>query len=144
MGVGVSPRPDAFVMDLGKNRVAIYQNVDGLQDYIGPKAVPPDGQLLTRKIPGGGQLRDVTLSGPMDASGQWNDWVKRTAASGGPDPTQPDLSISLLDGKEKAVARVNLVNAWASSWEGPALTANDAGTAIETVTLVYEDLTIEK
>ncbi|MGW1196630.1 hypothetical protein ACWD4B_12405 [Streptomyces sp. NPDC002536] len=77
-------------MDLGKFRVATYQDVSGLSFGQGgdvAKSLTPTGELVERKVPG----------------------------------AQPNLSISLLDGKKAAVARVNLVNAWASLREAPDL-----------------------
>ncbi|TGB13178.1 phage tail protein [Streptomyces sp. MZ04] len=42
-----------------------------------------------------------------------------------------------------AVRRINLINAWASQWSSPGLEAEGSGSAIESVTITYEDITIE-
>ncbi|MGK5733842.1 phage tail protein [Streptomyces sp. URMC 124] len=121
--------------------------MDGLQfgqDAVGTRSVTADGRLLTRKVPGALQLPDVTLSRPMDASEEWADRVTRTAARQGVDPERADLSISALDAAKKPLVRFRLVNAWASSWEGPGLRAGDGDPAIEKITIVYEDMTVDK
>ncbi|MFI9237092.1 phage tail protein [Streptomyces sp. NPDC053079] len=146
MPVGDALRTDVFAVDLGKFRVATFQQVSGLvfgQDATEVKTVVPDGQLVTRKIPGAGQLPGVTLSRPMDASSTWVDWVMLTATNQDVDQARANIGISLLDSKKNPVLRVNLLNAWASSWKGPTLQAANSSAAIETVTLAYDDMTID-
>ncbi|MFI2078051.1 MULTISPECIES: phage tail protein [Streptomyces] len=145
MQVGDALGADMFAVDLGKFRVATYQGLSGLtfeQDATGVKTVTPEGSLVTRKIPGAKQLPDITLSRPMDASKVWVDWVVLTATNQDLDEARQNVGISLLDANKKPVLHVNLVNAWASSWKGPALSAGDASAGIETITLAYDDITI--
>ncbi|MEU1311505.1 phage tail protein [Streptomyces cinnamoneus] len=147
MAVGDPIRADVFAVDLGKFRVATYQSVEGLQfgqDATDVQSATAAGQLLTRQLPGTRQLPDVTFSRPMDASEVWIDWVTRTAAQQGVDPERANISISALDGKKAPLMRINLLNAWASSWEGPELQAGNTTPAIEKITIVYEDMTIDK
>ncbi|MCC3775468.1 phage tail protein [Streptomyces sp. UNOB3_S3] len=146
MAIGDAISSDVFAVDLGKFRVATYQAVSGLsfgRDATEVKAVTADGHLLTRKIPGANQLPDITLTRPMDESQTWVDWVKLTANSQGIDSARENLSISLLDSHKNPTRRINLINAWASSWNGPSLQAGNAEAAIEKVTISYEDMTIE-
>ncbi|PSJ29553.1 phage tail protein [Streptosporangium nondiastaticum] len=146
MGVGDAISTDVFAVDLGKLRVATYQGLSGLSfgsDAIEVKSVTPDGHLLTRKNPVAEVLPHITLTRPMDQNPAWIDWVKQTAAGQGGDSAPTNISISLLDGNKAPVRRVNLINAWASSWSGPTLQAGNTDPAIEKVTITYEDMTIE-
>ncbi|MCA6090922.1 phage tail protein [Streptomyces sp. SCA3-4] len=146
MAVGDEIRTDVFAVDLGKFRVATYQGVSGLSfgsDAVEVKSVTTDGHLLTRKNPGAEVLPHVTLTRPMDHDQTWTDWVKESAAGQGGDSAPTNISISLLDGNKAPVRRVNLINAWASSWSGPSLQASNTDPVIEKVTITYEDMTIE-
>ncbi|MEU3350751.1 phage tail protein [Streptomyces sp. NPDC037389] len=147
MAVGDPIRTDVFAVELGKFRVATYQAVEGLpfgQDAPDAQSVTPSGKLLTGRLPGNRQLPDLTLSRPTDASKQWIDWVTQTAAQQGADPERANISISALDGAKKPVLRFTLLNAWASSWEGPAMQAGNTDPSIEKITIVYEDMTVDK
>ncbi|MEV4503990.1 phage tail protein [Streptomyces klenkii] len=146
MAVGDPIRSDAFAVHLGKFQVATYQAVEGLQfgqDGTDTRSVTASGRLI-RKVPGAQQLPDLTLSRPMGASEEWTDWVTRTAARQGADPERANLSISALDAAKKPLVRFNLINAWASSWEGPELQPGSTTPAIEKTTIVYEDMTMDQ
>lgn len=138
MAVGDPLRADAFGVDLGKFRVATYSAVEGLNLAM------TEGRLLTRKLPGATQFPDCTLSRPLDESVMWTDWVTHTAAQQGVDPARANISISALDAQQKPLLRLDLVNAWAKSWDGPGLQAGHTEAAIEKITIVYEDMTIDK
>ncbi|MEU4212185.1 phage tail protein [Streptomyces sp. NPDC026206] len=146
MAVGDALRTDLFGVDLGKFRVTTYKEVSGLafgQDATEVKRVTADGHLVARKNPGARQLPDITLSRPMDTNHVWSEWVRQTAMEQDVDQARTNLSISLLDSKMRPIKRVNLLNAWASRWKGPALQADNASAAIEKVTIVYEDMTVD-
>jgi phage tail-like protein len=146
MAVGDVLRADIFTVELGKFQVATYQEASGLafgQDATEAKTVTPKGQLLARKLPGARQLPDITLSRPMDANHAWTDWVVQSATSQDVDEARANIGITLLDTKRNPILRVNLHNAWAKSWEGPALQAGNSEAAIEKITLAYDDITID-
>jgi phage tail-like protein len=53
-----------------------------------------------------------------------------------------DVQISVLDTAGAVVATLLLQRAWPVSWSGPALDANEARVATESLELVYADLLV--
>ncbi|WP_280466085.1 phage tail protein [Nocardia brasiliensis] len=146
MAVGDPIRANVFAVDLGKYRVATYQNVAGLRigsQTVEVKSVTATGVMLNRKIPGDPERPDVTLTRPMDSSRTWLEWVMMTARNQDVDPARANVTITLLDSAKKPAVRFNLKNAWASIWEAPELQAGNTAPAIEKITLVYEDITVD-
>ncbi|MGW1051861.1 phage tail protein [Streptomyces sp. NPDC001118] len=146
LAIGDALRTDIFAVDLGKFRVATYQQVSGLtfgQDATEVRTVTNSGELSTRKQPGAPQPQEIKLSRPMDASRQWVDWVQQCTEGGDTDSARQDIAITALDNNKKPTVRYNLTNAWASQWSGPDLDASSSEAATETVTITYEGITVE-
>ncbi|MFE5126374.1 phage tail protein [Streptomyces sp. NPDC056669] len=54
-----------------------------------------------------------------------------------------DAVLTIFDRGGEPVQRIHLSSAWASRWEGPSLGTTESGPATETVTITYEDITVE-
>jgi phage tail-like protein len=93
---------------------------------------------VVRRIPGPVEYADVTLRYGLTSSRELWKWMK-TAVEGKVD--RKNVSVVLLgpDGKSEAL-RWDLINAWISKWRGAPLDALAQEIAIESITLVYEEL----
>ncbi|MFE5868316.1 phage tail protein [Streptomyces roseifaciens] len=135
-----------FVIELGKFQVATFQEVSGLQvgsDVVETQQVSPTGDLIERKQPGPRATGQITLSRAMDQNTTLLDWVNTTSEKGDLDTARQNVSIAILDSQKNVARRFNLANAWASEWSGPGLAASSGSAAVESVTIVYEEITAE-
>ncbi|GGN66032.1 phage tail protein [Nocardia rhizosphaerihabitans] len=90
---------------------------------------------LSESSSGSGQ---ITITRDGDKRAAFTDWIEQTS-----DGQQAPLTVTVLDEQRQQVRRIHLSNAWASRWEGPSLHAGDSGVAIESVTITYEDITVD-
>ncbi|MER6380743.1 phage tail protein [Streptomyces sp. NPDC001127] len=133
MAIGDTLRTNVFAVDLHTFQVATYQKVEGLKFGEVPSVSATD-ESLPRKLP---NPQEVTLSRPVDASRTWVDWVHKCAAETG--SSLESVTITQYGSNKLPVARCNLTRAWASEYSGP----TDADTVPETVTIAFEDISIE-
>ncbi|MFF4952820.1 phage tail protein [Streptomyces chattanoogensis] len=147
MAIGDAILTNAFLVDLGKFRVATYQEVTGLKFGLETSevtSVTAAGETLIRQQPSKQLGQEITLSRPVDEQAkQWVDWVMQCAEVGDWDSTRQNIAITALNRNKKPTLRFNLTNAWASSWQGSALEGGNSSPAVETVTIIYEDLNVE-
>ncbi|MFE1776530.1 phage tail protein [Streptomyces sp. NPDC059008] len=134
-----------FTIELGAFQVETLQDVSGLtlgQDAIEIRQVSSTGEPLVREQPGARRSGEVTVTRGMDKSTVFTDWIK-AGLDGDRDGARQNVTITVRDVDRQPVRRIHLANAWASSWTGPELDATGSGPATETVTLTYEDLSVE-
>ncbi|MEU6868626.1 phage tail protein [Streptomyces sp. NPDC046876] len=146
MATGDSLAANRFSIQFGKFIAETVPGVTGLplsSEALEAKQVDADGSLLIRKPAGAPQLNEITIRRGMDKSAAFTEWVKKTSAQQKPDEANPDLTIAAFDGQDTPVKRFHLTNAFACRWEGGQLDASASEMAKETVTISYEDLTIE-
>lgn len=146
MNIGDVLTTHTFVIELGAFQVETCQEVSALtygQDVIECKQVTSTGELISRKQPGASQGGEITITRGMDQSKAFTDWVKETRQNHSLDTARQNIGITVLDATKRPVRRLQLVNAWASSWQGPALQAGNASPAMETVTIQFEDCIVE-
>lgn len=99
-----------------------------------------DKALTVRKLIGLRKYSNVTLKrGYTQNAELWN-WY-RNIQNGVPD--RRNGSIILMDEERKDVMRWSIENAWPNKIEGPAFKASSSETAIESVELVHEGLSLE-
>ena len=93
---------------------------------------------VVRRLPGPVEYGDITLRYGLTDSRELWDWFA-TSVAGRVD--RRAVSVVMLDSDGvQPVVRWNLFDAWLSEWRGASLNALDKGTAIESMTLVYERL----
>ncbi|MFJ6776296.1 phage tail protein [Kitasatospora sp. NPDC091257] len=146
MTTGNTLTPFRFAIDLGNYQVETVQAVSGLQiaeDVIAVTQVSPSGELIYRKQPGAPQSGQVTVTRGMDKSTQFTNWLKATLLDANLDGARQHVTIKMIDAQKNVVRRIGLVNCWASAWSGADLQADGSGPALETVTLEFEDITVE-
>ncbi|GAA4947527.1 hypothetical protein GCM10023238_12360 [Streptomyces heliomycini] len=54
-----------------------------------------------------------------------------------------NLTIEIKDTEGNTVRRIQLLQGWASKWEGPSLKAGESSPATESVTIVFEEIVVE-
>jgi phage tail-like protein len=96
-----------------------------------------------KKQPGGFKGGEVTLTRGLDQSTALSDWINETLNNGAVQAARQNLTIEIMDTQGNTVRRIQLMNAWASKWEGPALKAGDSTAATEQVTITFEDIQVQ-
>jgi phage tail-like protein len=135
-----------FAVDLGGILVETLQSVSGLtygQDVVEVKQVSSDGEPIIRKQPGTAQSGQITITRGMDRSEALTNWVKETQANHNHAGALQNISVVFLDSSNNVVKRIQLLNAWASSWSAPDLAADGSGPAMETVQIEFDDMVME-
>ena len=98
-----------------------------------------DKSLGQRKIPGLNESGNITLKrGITDNQELW-EWHKKLQNG---DTDRRNLSIILADDKGEEKIRWNLENCWPTTWTAPDFNATSDETAIETLELVHEGVTV--
>ena len=130
-----------FGVQLGGITVESIQEVSGLtfnQDVVEVPGVTSTGQPFTKKQPGASKGGQVTITRGLDQSGAFTQWINQTLAQGAVQSARQNLTIEIMDTTGSTVRRIDLMNAWASSWEGPSLQAGQSTGATEKVTIDFE------
>ncbi|MEZ4769681.1 MAG: phage tail protein [Caldilineales bacterium] len=128
-----------FKLEVGGVAQGHFTECSGLNVTIDPISYREAGsQQIIRHLPGPVDYAAVTLKyGVTDSQDLW-DWLMKTVEG---EIERRNVSIVLLDSQgEGAVMRWNLVDAWPSQWQGAALNAGDTALAIESLTLVFDNL----
>jgi phage tail-like protein len=135
-----------FGVQLGGYNVEYIKEISNLvveQDVVEYKQVTQQGKLIVRKQPGARLPGEVTISRGLDKSSAFTNWIKETINKGAVNTARQNLTIEVKDTTGATLRRIQLMNAWASRWEGPTLTAGESSAASETVTIVFEEITVE-
>ncbi|RKT55332.1 phage tail protein [Saccharothrix australiensis] len=135
-----------FGVQLGGFTVESLQEVSGLtveEDVVEVPQVTPTGKPLLRKQPGAQKGGEVTITRGLDVSAEFTKWLKETLEKGAVSAARQNVTIEVKDSEGNTVRRMQLMNAWASKWEGPSLKAGESTAATEKVTLVFEEIKVE-
>jgi phage tail-like protein len=135
-----------FGVQLGGYNVESIKEISNLtvdQDVVEYKQVTEQGKLIVRKQPGARLPGEVTITRGLDQSGAFTNWIKETINNGAVNTARQNLTIEIKDTTGATLRRIQLGNAWASKWEGPQLTAGESNAATETVTITFEEITVE-
>ncbi|MEG3628139.1 phage tail protein [Streptomyces poriticola] len=146
MAEGDALSTHVFGVQLGGYLVESIQEISGLtveEQVVEVKSVTQDGQTIVRKQPGGSQPGEITITRGLDQSSTFTEWIKETLNKGAVKTARQNLTIEIKDSTGETVRRIQLMQAWASRWEGPSLRAGEGSAATETVTLVFEEIVVE-
>lgn len=146
MATGDALSTHIFGVQLGGYLVESVQEVSGLsydEGVVENKQTSANGQLLIRKQPGGMNAGEVTIVRGLDRSSAFTQWINQTIKNGAVNTARQNITIEIMDSTKAVVRRIHLMQGWVSKWEGPSLKAGDASGATETVTITYEEMTIE-
>lgn len=135
-----------FGVQLGGVTVESVQEISGLtvdQSVVDVPGVTNTGKPFVKKQPGGFKGGEVTLTRGFDKSTALSNWINETLNKGAVQTARQNLTIEFMDTEGNTVRRVQLMNAWASKWEGPSLKAGDSAAATEQVTITFEDIQVQ-
>ncbi|GCB46894.1 MULTISPECIES: phage tail protein [unclassified Streptomyces] len=146
MATGDALSTHVFGIQLGGYLVESIQEISGLtveEEVVEVRQVSPEGKQIIRKQPGARQAGEVTIVRGMDQSSEFTKWINETLNKGAVDAARQNLTIEIKDSELNTVRRIQLMQGWASKWEGPSLSAGDSSPATETVTIVFEEIVVE-
>ncbi|MEU5098508.1 phage tail protein [Streptomyces sp. NPDC020996] len=146
MAEGDALSTHVFGVQLGGYRVESIQEISGLtveEDVVEVKQVSDRGMQIIRKQPGARQAGEVTITRGLDKSSEFTKWIKETLNKGAVSSARQNLTIEIMDSELNTVRRIQLMQGWVSRWEGPSLKAGESSPATESVTIVFEEITVE-
>jgi phage tail-like protein len=135
-----------FGVQLGGYLVESIQEVSGLtveEDVVETQQVTAEGKPLIRKQPGARKGGEVTITRGLDQSSEFTKWIKETLNKGAVETARQNLTIEIKDTEGQTVRRIQLMQGWASKWEGPSLKAGESTAATEKVTITFEEIVVE-
>ncbi|APE24655.1 MULTISPECIES: phage tail protein [Streptomyces] len=146
MATGDALSTHIFGVQLGGYLVESIQEISGFtveEDVVEIKQVTSDGKQIIRKQPGARQAGEITITRGLDQSSEFTKWIKETLNNGAVNSARQNLTIEIKDTEGNTVRRIQLMQGWASKWEGPSLKAGDSSPATESVTIVFEEIVVE-
>ncbi|MCX5049705.1 MULTISPECIES: phage tail protein [unclassified Streptomyces] len=146
MAEGDALSTHVFGVQLGGYRVESIQEISGLtveEDVVEIKQVSDTGKQIIRKQPGARQAGEVTITRGLDQSSEFTSWIKETLNKGAVSSARQNLTIEIMDSEMNTVRRIQLMQGWVSKWEGPSLKAGESSPATESVTIVFEEISVE-
>ncbi|AKN70344.1 MULTISPECIES: phage tail protein [Streptomyces] len=146
MATGDALSTHIFGVQLGGYLVESIQEISGLtveEEVVEVKQVTAEGKRIIRKQPGGRQAGEITITRGLDQSSEFTNWIKETLNNGAVNTARQNLTIEIKDTEGNTVRRIQLMQGWASKWEGPSLNAGESSAATESVTIVFEEIIVE-
>ncbi|MFD9890222.1 phage tail protein [Amycolatopsis sp. NPDC059027] len=134
-----------FGLQLGGYEVESIQEVSGLtveEDVVEVKQVV-DGKLVIRKQPGARKGGEVTITRGLDQSSEFTKWITETLNNGAVEAARQNITIEIKQADGSTVRRMQLMQGWASKWEGPSFKAGESSAALEKVTITFEEISVE-
>ncbi|MTE17748.1 phage tail protein [Streptomyces sp. TRM43335] len=145
MATGDALSTHVFGVQLGGYLVESVQEISGLtveEDVVEVHQVN-NGKQIIRKQPGARKAGEITITRGLDQSSEFTNWIKETLNNGAVNTARQNLTIEIMDSEGTTVRRIQLMQGWASKWEGPSLKAGESSAATETVTIVFEEIVVE-
>ena len=146
MATGDALSTHVFGVQLGGYLVESIQEISGFtveEDVVEVKQVTSEGKQIIRKQPGARQAGEITITRGLDQSSEFTKWIKETLNNGAVNSARQNLTIEIKDTEGNTVRRIQLLQGWASKWEGPSLKAGESSPATESVTIVFEEIIVE-
>lgn len=134
-----------FGLQIDGVMVEYLQSVTGLtyaQDVIEFKQNSAQGKPVTKKMPGVAQAGEATVVRGQTESPAFTTWIK-DSIKGNMGSARKNASIIVMDYQNNPVKRYHMRNAWCSKIEASQLEAGGNAALTESVTITFEELTIE-
>ncbi|MFC5182675.1 phage tail protein [Actinomadura harenae] len=134
-----------FGLQIDGVMVEYLQSVTGLtyaQDVIEFKQNSAQGKPVTKKMPGVAQAGECTVVRGQTESPAFTTWIK-DSIKGNMGSARKNASIIVMDYQNNPVKRYHMRNAWCSKIEASQLEAGGNAALTESVTITFEELTIE-
>lgn len=146
MAEGDALSTHVFGVQLGGYLVESIQEISGLtveEEVVTVRQVSADGKQIIRKQPGARLAGEITIVRGIDKSSEFTKWIKETLNKGAVNTARQNITIEIKDSEGSTVRRIQLMQGWASKWEGPSLNATQSSAATESVTIVFEEIVVE-
>jgi phage tail-like protein len=125
-----------FLVEIDGITRAAFHEVSGFDSTIDVIEHREGGENTTpRKLPGMTKHSNIVLKWGLATDRDLYDWHRQVVKG---DVARKNGSIVLLDRAGQEVVRWNFFAAWPTKWDGPDLTAEGNGVAIETLELAHE------
>ncbi|QXJ21408.1 phage tail protein [Actinomadura graeca] len=135
-----------FGLQIDGVMVEYLHKVSGLgqkQDVIEFKQNSAQGHPMTGKLPGVSQAGECQVVRATTGSKVFSDWIKESF-KGNMGQARKNATIIQMDYESNPVRRFNLRNAWCCDQQFDDLEAGSTSPVTETVTITYEEMTIEE
>lgn len=96
----------------------------------------------THQLPGPVKASRITLKRGVTESNQLLNWY-RDVASGNLSEAERQVSVVMYDSTLSEIMRWNFVRAYPAKWSGPAFNTGENAVAIETLELVFAEVSLE-
>ncbi|EGG48717.1 MULTISPECIES: phage tail protein [Streptomyces] len=134
-----------FGLQIDGVMVEYLAKVEGLsieQDVIEYQQVSAQGRPVTKKMPGVKKAGTCTVVRGRTQSAAFNQWITESV-NGNMAMARKNATIMYMDYMNTPVVRYNMRNAWCSKIDISGVTAGEASTLTETVTITFEELVVE-
>lgn len=142
---GDSAAAHNFGLQIDGVMVEYLHKVSGLgqkQDVIEFKQNSAQGLPTTGKLPGVPQAGECQVVRATTGSDVFSKWIKQSF-EGNMGSARKNATIIQMDYQNNPVRRFNLRNAWCSEQQFDDLEAGSTSPVTETITITYEEMTIE-
>jgi phage tail-like protein len=130
-----------FYVEIDQVSQAVFTEVSSLQIETDVMEYAEGGNnSFVHRLPGRTKISNITLKRGMTTTHQLLNWYMHNL-QGKIEPR--NVSVVMFDAGGNEVLRWNLINAVPIKWIGPQLNSEGAATAIETLELVHEGLSME-
>jgi len=128
----------SFVLEVPGRAMGAFREISGLKTEVDVIEFRNGSENLpARKTSGPPTYHDVILSRPLTDSLAASDWMAQVAAQGSA-AVRANCAIQIVDGRNQAVARYHLTDAWPRKVEIGSLKAGNSEELMETVTMTCE------
>ncbi|MBM7116688.1 phage tail protein [Archangium primigenium] len=131
-----------FKVELGGITRAGFKECSGLESTIGAVKYREgtDPTLAQRQLPGLQSVSNIVLKRGISQDNALWEWHKQAIEG---KVTRRDISIVLRDDQGNDKIWWNVKNCWPTKWSGPTLDATSESTAIETLELAHEGISVQ-
>ena len=131
-----------FSLDFTGMEATFFTSASGFastSEVIEHKMVDGKGMQVVHKIPGESSFDDITLERGITSNMDLWAW-RQEILDGNVDSVRRDGSIVMYAQDLTEIARWNFVGGWPSAWNGPDVNADGNDVAVESITIVVENL----
>lgn len=130
-----------FYIEIGTKKQAVFAQVTGLQIEMDVTEYAEGGNNeFVHRFPGRTRVSNLTLKRGISSSNEFFQWYCQLARG---KIDRRNISVVMYDPAGEEVLRWNFLNAYPVKWIGPEFHADGTSTAIETLELAHDGLSLE-
>lgn len=124
-----------FYVEIGGIAQAVFTEVSGLQLEVETFDFQEGGQnFMVHRLPGRTKASNITLRRGWTGSDDFYYWLLQIASG---KIQEKNLSVVMYNAAGKEMTRWDIIGAYPVKWVAPALKANEASAAVESLELAY-------